>query len=89
MKDSNDKSYLNCVVLAQEVSEEKKFSILLTVHSSDILVTNMTAFCLCPKSLPEAMVKSFGLISLAEESSKQPSTDLVVWLLVVTLMEIF
>ena len=34
-------------------------------------------------------MKSFGLIPLAEEISKQPSIDSVVWLLVVTLMKIY
>ena len=43
--------------------------------SCDILVKKVTAFCPCPKSLPEAKVKSFGLIPLTEEISKQPSID--------------
>ena len=44
-------------------------------HSSDILVKKVAAFCPCLKSLPEAKMKSFGLIPLAEEISKQPSLD--------------
>ena len=48
--------------------------------SCDILVKEMPAFCPCPKSLPEAKVKSFGLILLAEEILKQPSIDCRVFL---------
>jgi hypothetical protein len=34
----------------------------------------MAAFCPCPKkNLPEAKLKSFGLMVLAEEISRQPS----------------
>ena len=57
--------------------------------SCDNLVKDMTASCLCPKSLPEAKVKSFGLILLAEEISKQPSIDSFAWLLFLTLMNIY
>ena len=57
--------------------------------SCDILVKKVASFCPCPKSLPEAKVKSFGLIPLAEEISKQPSIDSVMWLLVLTLIEIY
>ena len=56
--------------LAQEVSEKKNFSMLPRDHACDILV-KMAAFCPCPKSLPEAKVKRFRLISLAKEISKQ------------------
>ena len=38
MEDSGAKSYLNCEGLAQEVSEEKNFSMLPRDHSCDILV---------------------------------------------------
>ena len=54
--------------------------------SYDILVKNVAVH---PKSLLEAKMKSFGLISLAEEISTQTSIDSVVWLLVVTLMKIY
>ena len=57
-------------------------------HSCDIMVKEVVAFYPCPKSLPEAKVKSFGLISLAEEISKQSSKDSVMWILVLTLMKI-
>ena len=49
----------------------------------------VAAFCPCPKSLPEAKVKRFGLISLAEEISTQPSIDSAVWLSVVILTHRF
>ena len=57
-------------------------------HSCNILVKEVVAFCSSPKSLPEAKVKSFGLISSAEEISKQSSIDSVRWILVLTLMKI-
>jgi hypothetical protein len=44
-------------------------------------VKNRAAFCNCPKSLPEAKVKSFRLIVLTKEVSKQPRMNSVVWLL--------
>lgn len=40
-------------------------------------------FYTCPKSLPEAKVKGFGLIPLAKEISKQPSIGSVVWLVLI------
>ena len=49
----------------------------------------MAVFCLFLKSLPEAKLKSFGTILLAEETLKQPSIDYVMWLLMVTLMKIY
>ena len=43
----------------------------------------MAAFCRCPKkNLPKAKVKSFGLISSAEEISNQSSVACVLWSLV-------
>ena len=44
------------------------------------MVKNVAAFCPYQKSLHEAKVKSFGLITLAGEISKQPSIDSVMWL---------
>ena len=54
-----------------------------------ILVKKVAAFCPCLNSLPEAKVKSFGLIMLAEEISKHPSIDSGVWLLVFMLTKIY
>ena len=53
-----------------------------------ILLKEVTTFCPCPKSLPEAKVKSFGLILLTEEVSNQLSIYSALWMLVVTLMKI-
>jgi hypothetical protein len=40
--------------------------------SCDSLAKSMAAFCSCPKSLPEAKLKSFGLITkLAEKKKSQ------------------
>lgn len=50
--------------------------------SCNILAKNVAAVCPCPKNLPEAKLKSFGLIASTEETS-------VVWLLVFTPMEIY
>lgn len=57
-------------------------------HSCKILAENLAAFCPCPKILPEAKLKSLGLMALAKEISKQADPDCVVWLLVITLMQI-
>lgn len=38
-------------------------------------------FCPCPKDLPEANLKWFVLMALAEEISRQHSIDFVGWLL--------
>lgn len=48
----------------------------------------MAAFCHFLKNFAEAKLKSNGLISLAEEVQRQPDIDSVVWLLVMTLMQI-
>ena len=66
---------MNCWGLPQEVSEEENFSMLPRDHSSNILLRNMVAFCLCLTILPEAKVKSFVLMLLAKEISKQLNID--------------
>lgn len=40
-----------------------------------ILAKDVTTFCPHPKNLPEAKLKSFGLMALAEEISRLPSID--------------
>ena len=76
--------------MAQEVPEELNFNMLPRDCSCDILVKNVAAFCSCLKTLPEAKVKRFELILLAEEISEQPSIEYsFVWLLVVILMKIY
>ena len=75
--------------LAQEVSEEKNFSMLPRDLSCDILVKKVATFCSCPKNLPKAKMKRFGLIPLAEKISKQPNIDSVEGLLVLRLIMIY
>lgn len=48
----------------------------------------MAAIYYCPKNLPEAKLGSFRLMVLAEIPG-QPSTDCVVWLLVMTFLKIY
>lgn len=43
----------------------------------------------CPKCLLEAKLRSFGLIPLAEEISKQASVNCLMWLLVGKIMQIY
>jgi hypothetical protein len=61
MEDFFTQSDLNCADLAQEVSVEN-FSMWLRDCFCNILVKNVATFCPCPKSLPEAKVKSLRLI---------------------------
>ena len=57
--------------------------------SYDILVKKVATFYLGSKSLPETKGKSFRLILLTEEISKQPSIDSLMLILVVTLIKIY
>jgi hypothetical protein len=77
MEDVVAESDLNCTDLTQEVSEMKNFSMLHRDCFCDILVKNVDSFCHCLKSLPEAKVKSFKLITLTKEVSKKPSRNFV------------
>ena len=87
MKDSvADCDLMHC--RDQGVSEEK-VDMWHRDWSCSILMKNVAVLGPCPKNLPEAKVKSFGLIPLEEEISKQPGIDSVIWLLVITLMEIY
>jgi hypothetical protein len=43
--------------------------------SCDILVKNVSVFCLCLKSLLKAKVKGLGLIAGTKEILKQPTID--------------
>ena len=63
---------MNDVVLSQKVSEQKNFSVLLRHYPCDILGKESQCFCPCLESLPEAKMRSFRLITLIEEISKQP-----------------
>ena len=62
---------------------------LPTDNSYDILVRKAATFGHSQNSLPEAIGKTSELILLSEENSKQGSIDSEVWLLVVTLVEIY
>lgn len=62
---------------AQEVSEGNNISNWPPECSDNILAKNVAIFCFCSKNLLEAKLKCFGLMSLAEESSRQPSIDCV------------
>lgn len=55
-------------------------------NSCDILTKNVVGFCPCLKNLPEA--KLFWILSWAE-IPKQPSIDCVLWLLVITPVQIY
>lgn len=58
-----------------EESEGSKgpISNLTRGHSFDTLGRNLATFCPRPKKLPEAKLKSNGLIPLLEETSRQHS----------------
>lgn len=55
----------------------------------DILAKNIVVFSSCLKNLPEAKWKNFELIVLTKEISIQPNVDSIVWLLVITLMQVY
>lgn len=54
-----------------------------------LLVKNVATFGIYPKNLPEIKLKSFGIISLAEEIPRQPNIDYIMWLLEIMLMQIY
>ena len=64
--------------MAQEVSEEKDFTMLPGDHSYDVLVKNMVSFCPLLESLSKAKVKRFRLVAL-RNVSKKPSIVFVSW----------
>ena len=77
MEDSGAEDDVNCGGLAQETSEENKFSMHPRNPSCDIFVKNVPTFCIGLNILPEANLQSFGFIAFTEEISKQPSMDYV------------
>ena len=79
MEDFVAGSNMNCVDLAQEISNEKNFRLW---HKDSFcgIVNNVATFCPCLKSLPESKVKRLRLIALTKEVSKKPSRDFVLWL---------
>ena len=86
MEDSGAEGDLNCGGLAQEISEEKNIHVWPIKHSYDIVVKSMTAFSLSPEKSSEPKLKTFALMALAEEISRQRSIDSVFCLLVVNFM---
>ena len=72
-----------------EVSEEKNVSMWPRDHFCDMLVKNAAVFCPCLKSLPDAKLKNFHLMLLAEELLKQPHVDYAMRLLVASLMQMY
>ena len=56
--------------------------------SCDVQVKNVAVFCFCPENLPEAILKSFRLRTLAEEISNQLSIEYDMQLLVLIFMKI-
>lgn len=79
MEDSYTEGDLNYGNLAQEVSEEKHFCLMMRYHSYDILLKNLAGFWPYLKSLPEAIASVKRLIALRKEISKLPSIDSVLW----------
>ena len=65
---------------AQYVSEGKNTSKWPRNCSCGVLVKNVAVFCPCPNNMPEAKLKSFGLMVLAEEISKLPMLHGYYWL---------
>lgn len=88
LENITDESNESCGGRVPEVLEENNISNWLSDHSCHSLANNIACFCLHTKNFPEAKLKSYGLISLAEEVQRQPDIDSVVWLLVMTLMQI-
>jgi hypothetical protein len=68
VEDSAAENSLNYDSLAQEVSEGKNISKWPKYHPCDFLAKHSAAFCSDPKNLPEAKLKSFELMALAEIS---------------------
>ena len=55
----------------QEASEGNNISNRTRNHFCDILAKNVATLCPCLKNLPEAELKSFGVISFTEEILRQ------------------
>jgi hypothetical protein len=61
---------LSSGALVQDVSEEKNISMRPIDHSCNILVKNLAAFSHCPRTLPEAKLKSDILTALREKTAE-------------------
>ena len=69
--------------------KKKNISIKSREHSYDILERIWLPFALVLKICLRLKWKVFELISLTKEISRQPSIDCVMWLLAVTLKQIY
>lgn len=58
-------------------------------HCFDILPNNMAGFCHCYQNLSKVKLKSFTLMTLSKEFSRQPCIECFKWLLVLVLMQIY
>lgn len=84
MEDNNAESNVDCGGPDTEVLER----INIKDHYYDVLAKNMVNFC-NPKNLPEVKLKSFVLLLLAEGTERHSHIDCVLWLLVITHMQIY
>lgn len=84
MEDSGPESDVDYDGLVQEVSD-RKISNFPRDHSCDILEKNIPAFCSL-KNLPKPQIKTFGLMALEREISRQPCIECIASLLLVILM---
>ena len=67
MEDSGAESFVDCACLIQEVSEGKNVSKWLRDRFCFILAKNVAVFYLCPETLFEVELKTFGLkVSLGD-----------------------
>ena len=87
-KDSGTEDDVGCKGPAQEISEGKNTGKWARDRSSDILMRNVAALCHCPKSA-KGKLKSFGIDGIRRGDLRHPSIDPVVWLLMVSLMQIY
>jgi hypothetical protein len=76
MEKSGVEGDLNCGGPSQDVSEENDLS-LWSGNCSYVIFTKKCVLLPLSKTLPEAKVKRFGLMALAEEISKQPTIESV------------
>lgn len=83
-EEDDTQNNVDCDGLAQGVSEGNTISKCPRDHSCVILAKTVDAFLPCPNNLPEPRLKSFGLMALEEEISRQSSINCVLQLLVVT-----
>ena len=89
MEDNGINGNVDCESPSQEILEGKNISKQPKCHFYDIRQRMWLLIVLVLKNLPEAKVRTFRLMGLAEEISRQPNIEYVMWLLVVTLLQIY